>query len=63
MLTGKPPLSHIKPEEVRFRTLLTPNTIVDRLPKNVSQDAKELIMATLTGLVLLIAVLNKWLGS
>jgi len=49
MLTGKPPLSHIKPEEVRFRTLLTPNTIVDRLPKNVSQDAKELIMATLTG--------------
>ena len=62
MLTGKPPLSHLKPEEALFTVALGLPDIVHTLPRNVSQDAKEFIKAALTRLVLSISVLNKWLS-
>lgn len=61
MLTGNPPLSHLEPVVATFWIALRP--IVPTLPWNVSQDAKEFVMAALTWLVLLKAGLNKWLFS
>ena len=57
MLTGKPPLSNLKPA-VAFVAIATV-PIVPTLPLNVSQDAKVLIMAALTWLVFLTAELNQ----
>ena len=60
MLTGKPPLSHIHP--IVAAVTVAKGPIVPTLPLNVSQDAKEFIMAALTWLVLLISELSKWLS-
>ena len=63
MLTGNPPLSHLEPEKARLKIAFVNVDIVATLPGNVSQDAKEFIMAALTRLVLLIAESHKWLCS
>ena len=54
MLTGYPPLSYLPPEVAREITVSRPINIVATLTRNVSQDAKEFLMAALTWLVLLI---------
>ena len=60
MLTGRPPLSHLSTTAAAI--VVASGPIVPTLPLNVSQDAKEFIMAALTWLVLLISELNKWLS-
>ena len=51
MLTGKPPLGHLKAAVAIFTIGSRPT--LPSLPESVSQDAKEFIQAALTWLVIL----------